>query len=423
MRRLPRGRTPFGAQACAPGHSDTGPLRAVRRRPVVMISAVADSEVSIFTRMTALAERSGAINLGQGFPDFDGPAAVIEAAVDALRAGHNQYPPLQGVPALRNAIAAHQARRYGIVLDPEREIQVTFGATEAIASALLALVGPGDEVAFLDPSYDAYPAIVALAGARARGIVLRPPDWRLEPQALAAAITDRTRVLLLNSPHNPTGRVLGRDELELLASSCRERDLIVVTDEVYEHLVFDGEHIPIATLPGMAERTLSTSSVGKSFSVTGWKIGWASGPAELIARVRAVKQFLTFVGGAPLQYAAATALTLPDEVTAELAVMLRDKRDRLADGLRGAGFDVLASASTYFLNADASPLGEPDARALCERLAREAGVVAIPTSAFAADRSGPTRPLVRFAFPKGDSVIEEAVRRIARWASEREQLA
>jgi N-succinyldiaminopimelate aminotransferase len=383
-----------------------------------MISGV-DSGVSIFTRMTALAERSGAINLGQGFPDFDGPTAVIEAAVDALRAGHNQYPPLQGVARLRDAIAAHQARRYGIVLDPDREIQVTFGATEAIAAALLALVGPGDEVAFLDPSYDAYPAVVALAGAQARAIVLRPPDWRLERQALAAAITDRTRVLLLNTPHNPTGRVLDRGELELLASSCRERDLIVVTDEVYEHLVFDGEHIPIATLPGMAERTLSISSVGKSFSVTGWKIGWASGPAELIERLRAVKQFLTFVGGAPLQHAAATALTLPDEVTGALAVMLRAKRDRLAAGLRGAGFDVLASASTYFLNADAAPLGEPDAGALCERLAREAGVVAIPTSAFAADPSGPTRSLVRFAFPKGDGVIDEAVLRIGRWASER----
>jgi len=213
-----------------------------------MISGV-DSGVSIFTRMTALAERSGAINLGQGFPDFDGPTAVIEAAVDALRAGHNQYPPLQGVARLRHAIAAHQARRYGIVLDPDREIQVTFGATEAIAAALLALVGPGDEVAFLDPSYDAYPAVVALAGAQARAIRAAPADWRLERQALAAAITDRTRVLLLNTPHNPTGRVLDRGELELLASSCRERDLIVVTDEVYEHWVFDGEHIPIADAP------------------------------------------------------------------------------------------------------------------------------------------------------------------------------
>jgi N-succinyldiaminopimelate aminotransferase len=387
-----------------------------------MISGVADPGVTIFTRMTALAEQTGAINLGQGFPDWGGPAAVIEAAVDALRAGHNQYPPLQGAPPLREAIAAHQARRYGIVLDPDREIQVTFGATEAIAAALLALVGPGDEVAFLDPSYDAYPAVVALAGARARAIVLRPPDWRLEPKALAAAITDRTRVLLLNTPHNPTGRVLDRDELDLLASICRERDLLVVTDEVYEHLVFDGEHIPIATLPGMAERTLSTSSVGKSFSVTGWKIGWASGPAELIARLRAVKQFLTFVGGAPLQYAAATALSLPDEVTGELTVMLRAKRDRLAAGLRGAGFDVLAAASTYFLNADAAVLGEPDASALCERLVREAGVVAIPTSAFAADPGGPTRSLVRFAFPKSDGVIDEAVRRIGRWVEGRETL-
>jgi N-succinyldiaminopimelate aminotransferase len=226
-------------------------------------------------------------------------------------------------------------------------------------------------------------------------------------------------VLLLNSPHNPTGRVLDGDELELLAATCRERDLIALTDEVYEHLVFDGTHVPIATLPGMAERTLTVSSIGKTYSVTGWKIGWASGPAELIARLRAVKQFLTFAGGTPLQHAAAAALALPDEVAGELAGALRAKRDRLADGLRGAGFDVLPSAATYFLNADGTPLGEHDATALCERLPHEAGVVAIPTSAFAADPAGPTRSLIRFAFPKDDAVIDEAVRRIERWASER----
>ena len=283
----------------------------------------------------------------------------------------------------------------------------------------MALVGPGDEVAFLDPGYDAYPAVVALAGATSRPIVLRPPHWRLEPAAVEAAIGPRTRVLLLNSPHNPTGRVLDGDELELLAAACRARDVIALTDEVYEHLVFDGTHVPIATLPGMAERTLTVSSIGKTFSVTGWKIGWASGPAELIARLRGVKQFLTFAGGTPLQHAAAAALALPDEVAGELASALRAKRDRLADGLRGAGFDVLPSAATYFLNADGTPLGEHDATALCERLPREAGVVAIPTSAFAADPGGPTRSLVRFAFPKGDEVIDEAVRRIERWASER----
>jgi N-succinyldiaminopimelate aminotransferase len=384
-----------------------------------MISGVQAAEVSIFTRMTALAEQTGALNLGQGFPDFAGPDAVLEAAIAAMRAGHNQYPPLPGVPPLRRAIAEHQRRRYGIALDPDRDIQVTFGATEALAAALLALVGPGDEVAFLDPSYDAYPAVVALAGATSCPIVLRPPHWRLEPAAVEAAIGPRTRVLLLNSPHNPTGRVLDGDELELLAAACRARDVIALTDEVYEHLVFDGTHVPIATLPGMAERTLTVSSIGKTFSVTGWKIGWASGPAELIARLRGVKQFLTFAGGTPLQHAAAAALALPDEVAGRLATSLRAKRDRLADGLRGAGFDVLPSAATYFLNADGTPLGEHDATALCERLPHEAGVVAIPTSAFAADPAGPTRSLIRFAFPKDDAVIDEAVRRIERWASER----
>jgi N-succinyldiaminopimelate aminotransferase len=387
--------------------------------PCVMISGVQGTEVSIFSRMTALAEETGAINLGQGFPDFDGPAAVTEAAIAALRAGHNQYPPVAGVPQLRLAIAEHQRRRYGIALDPDHEIQVTFGATEALASALLALVGAGDEVVFLDPTYDSYPAVVALAGASARPIVLRPPDWRLEPEALAAALTPRTRVLLLNSPHNPTGRVLDAGELELLAAACRERGLIALTDEVYEHLVFDGTHIPIATLPGMAERTITVSGLGKTYSVTGWKVGWASGPAELIARLRAVKQFLTFAGGTPLQHAAAAALALPDEVVGALASSLRAKRDRLAAGLREAGFEVLPTAATYFLNADGTPLGELDATALCERLPHEAGVVAIPTSAFAADPAGSTHSLLRFAFPKGDAVLDEAVERICRWAKER----
>ena len=300
-----------------------------------------------------------------------------------------------------------------------RQIQVTFGATEALASALLALLGPGDEVAMLDPSYDSYPAVVALAGAVARPIVLEPPDWRLRAAALEAAIGPRTRLLLLNSPHNPTGRVLDGGELEMLAAACRAHNLIALTDEVYEHLVFDGVHVPIATLPGMAERTLTVSSIGKTHSVTGWKIGWACGPAELVARLRAVKQFLTFAGGTPLQHAAAAALTLPDSVAAELTASLRAKRDRLAGGLRDAGFDVLESQATYFLNVDGAPLGEHDATALCERLPHEAGIVAIPTSAFAADPAGPTRSLVRFAFPKRDEVIAEALERLARWSATR----
>ena len=374
-------------------------------------------EVSIFSRMTALAEQTGALNLGQGFPDFSGPPALIDAAIAAMRAGHNQYAPVPGVPVLRRAIADHQRRNYGSELDPDREIQVTFGATEALASALLALVGAGDEVAFLDPTYDSYPAVVALAGATSRPIVLEPPDWRIDAEALAQAITPRTRVLLLNTPHNPTGRVFDETELELLAAACREHDVIALTDEVYEHLVFDGTHVPIATLPGMAERTITVSSLGKTFSVTGWKIGWASGPEELIARLRGVKQFLTFAGGTPFQHAAAAALSSQQDAIAELVTALRSKRDRVAAGLRAAGFEVLPSAATYFLNADGTPLGEPDATSLCERLPLEAGVVAIPIAAFAADPSGSTRSLVRFAFPKGDDVLDEAVARIGRWSA------
>jgi len=381
------------------------------------MTGTAAAQTSIFTRMTALAERTGAVNLGQGFPDWSGPDAVIEAAVAALRAGHNQYAPLPGVPALRQAVAEHQRRRYGIELDPDREVQVTFGATEALASGMLALLAPGDEVAFLDPAYDSYPAVAALARAVARPIVLEPPDWRLRPEAVAAAIGPRTRVLLLNSPHNPTGRVLDADELELLAAACREHDVIALTDEVYEHLVFDGTHIPIATLPGMFERTVTVSCVGKTFSVTGWKTGWATGPAELVARVRGVKQFLTFAGGTPFQHAAAAALALGDDAPAELAARLRGKRDRLAAGLAAAGFEVLESQATYFLNVDGTPLGEPDATALCERLPGEAGIVAIPTSAFAADPGGATRSLLRFAFPKADEVIDEAVARLERWTA------
>jgi N-succinyldiaminopimelate aminotransferase len=342
---------------------------------------------------------------------------VIDAAIEALRAGHNQYAPLPGVPPLRQAIAAHQLRHYGIELDPDREVQVTFGATEALAAALLALLEPGDEVAFLDPSYDSYPAIAMLAGATIRPITLEPPHWAVTPAAVAAAIGPRTRVLLLNSPHNPTGRVLRREELELLASACREHDVVALTDEVYEHLLFSGEHIPIATLPGMAERTLTVSSIGKTHSVTGWKVGWASGPAELVARLRSVKQFLTFAGGTPLQHAAAAALSLPDDIVEGLALALRDKRDRLAGGLRDAGFDVLGCEGTYFLNADGASIGEGDATALCERLPHEAGIVAIPTAAFAADPLGPTHSLIRFAFPKRDEVIAEAIDRLARWAN------
>jgi len=370
---------------------------------------------TIFTTMTALAEETGAINLGQGFPDEDGPPEVVDAAVAALRSGtRNQYAPLGGVPELRAAVLDHQRRHYG--LEPE-DVQVTFGATEALASAVLGLVRRDEEMVILDPCYDSYAPIARLAGARLRRVPLHPPDWRLDLDELAAAITPATRLLLFNSPHNPTGRVLDRAELEGIAALCRDNDVIAVTDEVYEHLVFEGEHIPLATLPGMAERTLTVSSIGKTFSFTGWKIGWATGPAELVAALRGVKQFLSFAGGTPLQAAAAAALACDDGFPVRLRDELHAKRDRLAAGLRDAGFGVLACQGTYFICADASPLGHDDAEALSLRLPREAGVVAIPVSAFVGDPAGPTRALLRFAFCKREAVLDEAIARLRAWAA------
>ncbi len=360
---------------------------------------------TVFTEMTALAVRTGAINLGQGFPDTDGPAAVIEAAVAALRGGENQYAPLPGVPALREAVLAHQRAWYG--LDPE-DVLITFGATEAIAAALLGLCDPGDEVVVLEPYYDSYAACIAFAGAQRRPVTLRPPSFAVDPAALSAAIGPRARLLLLNSPHNPTGRVLSRAELELIAAACVEHDLLCVTDEVYEHLVYEGEHIPIATLPGMAERTLTISSVGKSFSFTGWKIGWCSGPAPLVAATRMVKQYLTFAGGTPLQHAAAAALRLPATEIAAPADDLRAKRDQLCSGLEAAGLRPFVSEGTYFVNADVGS----DAVEFCATLPERCGVVAIPTSVFYDDKEA-ARGLVRFAFCKRAEVIAEAARRLA----------
>ncbi len=369
---------------------------------------------TIFAEMSALAARTGAINLGQGFPDTDGPEEIREAAVQAMRDGANQYPPGPGIPELRRAIADHQQRFRGIELDPDGEVLVTTGATEGIAAALLALCEPGDEVVTFEPYYDSYAACIAMTGATRRVVTLRPPDYAIDPDELAAAFTGGTRLVLLNSPHNPTGKVFTRAELELVAHHCRERDVLAVTDEVYEHLVFDGrEHIPLATLPGMAERTVSLSSAGKTFSFTGWKVGWATGPRELVGAVQTAKQFLTFVSGAPFQPAVAQALNLPDAYFAAFANDLQAKRDRLCAGLRAAGLRVFEPAGTYFVTADIRPLGEEDGHAFCLALPERAGVVAVPNVVFYDDKET-GRPLIRFAFCKRDAVIDEAAARLAR---------
>jgi N-succinyldiaminopimelate aminotransferase len=380
----------------------------------LLTSRLAGFGTTIFAEMSALAARTGAINLGQGFPDTDGPAEVLEAAVDAMREGRNQYPPGPGIQALRAAIAAHQRRFHGIELDPDGEVLVTTGATEAIAAALLALCEPGDEVVTFEPYYDSYAACIALAGAERRVVTLRPPDYAIDPAALAAAFSPRTRLVLFNSPHNPTGKVFTRAELELVADLCRERDVLAVTDEVYEHLVFDGrDHVPLATLPGMAGRTLTISSAGKTFSFTGWKIGWASGPRALVSAVQTAKQFLTFVSGAPFQHAIAFALSLPDAYFDSFRADLQAKRDRLCAGLEAAGLEVLRPAGTYFVNADIRSLGEDDGHAFCLALPERAGVVAVPTVVFYDDKQVGC-PLVRFAFCKRDEVIDEAAARMAR---------
>jgi N-succinyldiaminopimelate aminotransferase len=384
---------------------------ATARRPALS-ARLAGFGTTIFHEMSTLAVRTGAINLGQGFPDTDGPAEIVEAAVAALRAGHNQYPPGDGIPSLRAAVATHQRRFHGLDFDPDGEILITVGATEAIASALLGLCEAGDEVIALEPTYDSYAACVAMADATLRPVTLRPPDFRLDPAELAAAVTPRTRLILLNTPHNPTGAVLSRDELETVAAVCREHDLLAVTDEVYEHLVYDGEHVPLATLPEMAERTLTISSAGKTFSFTGWKVGWACGPRELVSAARTAKQFLTYTVATPLQHAVAEALALPDDYYRSLADSLRAKRDRLCAGLEAAGLEVFRPAGTYFVNTDVRSIGEEDGVAFCWSLPERAGVAAIPTAVFYADPER-ARSLVRFAFCKRDEVIDEAARRLA----------
>ncbi|MFD8403860.1 pyridoxal phosphate-dependent aminotransferase [Streptomyces anulatus] len=369
---------------------------------------------TIFAEMSALAVRTGSINLGQGFPDTDGPEEIREAAVRALRAGHgNQYPPGSGVPELRTAVAAHQERFYGLTWSPDTEVLVTTGATEAIAASLLALLEPGDEVIAFEPYYDSYAACIAMAGAKRVPLTLRAPDFRPDLDELRALITPRTRLLLLNTPHNPTGTVLTPDELAGIAALAVEHDLLVVTDEVYEHLVFSGAHHPIAALPGMRGRTVSISSSGKTFSYTGWKIGWVTGDAPLVAAVRAAKQYLTFVSGGPFQYAIAEALALPDAFFTDFREGMRRKRDLLAKGLRAAGFRVYEPEGTYFITTDISPLGDEDAGAFCRALPERCGVAAVPNSVFYDDPEA-GRSQVRFTFCKKDEVLEEAVERLAR---------
>ena len=366
---------------------------------------------TVFAEMSALALETGAVNLGQGFPDTDGPVEIAEAAIAAIRAGANQYPPGPGIADLRSAICEHQQRFYGLQLDPAAEVVVTTGATEAVAAALLGLVDPGDEVVALEPFYDSYVACIQMAGGVRRPVTLRAPDFRLDVELLRAAVTDRTRLLLLNSPHNPTGTVLTDDELTAVAELAVERDLIVVTDEVYEHMTYDAPHRPISTLPGMRDRTLTISSAGKTFSFTGWKVGWATGPPHLVRAVLMAKQFLTFVSGAPFQPAVAAGLRLPDAYFEDLRTGLRGKRDRLCAGLRDVGFEVFVPQGTYFVTADVRPLGWADGVEFCRDLPHRAGVVAIPHQVFYDDVAA-GRPLVRFAFCKRDEVIDEALDRL-----------
>ncbi|MFW6724656.1 pyridoxal phosphate-dependent aminotransferase [Streptomyces sp. MAR4 CNY-716] len=374
---------------------------------------------TIFAEMSALATATGAINLGQGFPDTDGPESVREAAVRALRDGRgNQYPPGPGIPELRQAIADHQRRFYDLSVAPDTEVLVTAGATEAIAATMLALLEPGDEVIAFEPFYDSYAACIAMADAKRVPLTLRAPSFHPDLDELRSKITPQTRLLLLNTPHNPTGMVLTPDEQSAIAALAVEHDLLVVTDEVYEHLTFDdAAHVPIASLPGMRERTVSISSAGKTYSFTGWKVGWVMADGPLIAAVRTAKQYLTYVSAGPFQYAIAEALRLPDAYYDGFRADLRRKRDLLGDGLRAAGFEVYQPAGTYFITTDITPFGEKeDAYAFCRALPERCGVVAVPNSVFYDDADA-GRTQVRFTFCKKDDVLHEATSRLRRLAS------
>jgi N-succinyldiaminopimelate aminotransferase len=382
------------------------------------VSRLRPYAITVFAEMSALAARIGAVNLGQGFPDEDGPPAMLKTAENAIAEGVNQYPPGLGIAPLREAIAAQRRRHFGIEYDPDTEVLVTVGATEAIAAAVIGLVEPGSEVVLIEPFYDSYSPVVAMAGCR-RVTVPLVADGRgfvIDVDALRRAITPRTRALIVNSPHNPTGMVATDAELAAIAELAVANDLLVITDEVYEQLVFDGRrHLPLAGYPGMAERTVTISSAAKMFNCTGWKIGWACGPSELIAGVRAAKQYLSYVGGAPFQPAVAHALDTEDAWVATLRESFQAKRDRLASALTDIGFGVHDSFGTYFLCADPRPLGYADSATFCADLPERAGVAAIPMSAFCdpdAAHIGDWNHLVRFAFCKRDDTMEEAIRRL-----------
>ena len=379
-------------------------------RPV-LASRLAPFGTTIFTEMTRLAAEHGAVNLAQGFPDFDGPDFVKEAAVAAIRAGYGQYARMSGIPEIHAALAEKYRRDYGLDYAKDSELTVTSGATEAIFAAIQGICEPGDEVVLFEPYYDSYRASVAMAGAVPRFVTLHAPDWRLDPGELERAFTSRTRAVLLNTPHNPTGRVFAREEMDLVASLCLKRDVLCVTDEVYEHILYEGRHIPMATLPGMRERTITISSFGKTFSLTGWKIGWAAAPPPLTAAVRAAHQFITFATATPLQHAAAAALSVGPEYYQGLVSFYRRRRDYLVGELRRLGFDVRPPAGTYYVCADFRPFGFDDDVAFCRHLIERMGVAAIPPSAFYENtRYGKT--YVRFAFCKREETLREAVRRL-----------
>ncbi|WP_298251370.1 aminotransferase class I/II-fold pyridoxal phosphate-dependent enzyme [uncultured Arthrobacter sp.] len=370
--------------------------------------------LTIFEEVTALAQQHSAINLGQGFPDEDGPQEILDAARAAIASGANQYAPGQGLAVLRNAVAAHQARFYGLEVDPQTEVIVTTGATEGIAASILAFAGPGDEVLTFEPFYDSYGATIGLSGATHTTAPLLAPGFQPDAASLEAAFSERTRIIVVNNPHNPTGSVFSRQSLELIVRLAERYDALIVTDEVYEHLVFEAKHIPIASLPGARARTLSISSAGKTFSITGWKVGWLSGPADLVAQVRTVKTFLTYTSGTPFQGAVALGLGLPDEFFSTAAATLRKKRNLLGEGLRAAGFEVFTPKGTFFALADAAPLGLDDATDLARRLPALIGIAAIPVAAFCHDDGARrTGSLLRFAFCKKFDVIEEAAHRLA----------